>query len=274
MTLAELKQILQTEPVQIPEDLLIFECEENWFLAKQYTNYICELTNKIPNFINNIAETVDSAIGLVFDYQQRLNILETDTFDEKNFIPNEVKNTIVICNKIDKKLRSQVEDYIVYIPKTPDWAIKSYIQKKNNNLTITEIDWLFDAAKGDIYKICNELDKLAGFKPEEQQEIFEAMRFSPETDLYNLVIFDLVKAILNKDYSLIYDWLKHNNNNNGPSFDPIALVTNLLSVCKQLIYIMPTSGMSETDHGIKKGRIYYIKKDYKAHSEEQLRKKN
>ena len=99
MTLMELKKCIETQVV--PEDFIIFLCSENSFIADQYIDAICEINNlTITNIHSLQAQT--SALSLVLDQNDELNVLKVDNFDELLIDYSSLTNTVVICNKISE----------------------------------------------------------------------------------------------------------------------------------------------------------------------------
>jgi hypothetical protein len=63
MKLTELKTLLLNG--HAPENLLVFQCKDNFFLANQYLNKILDITGKELNVIHSIYQVLNpSAIGL------------------------------------------------------------------------------------------------------------------------------------------------------------------------------------------------------------------
>ena len=88
---------------QAPTQLVVLLCAENFFIADQYINTLCTKTGKEKNIINSIVEQ-NSAMSLVLDYADTINVLKTETFDELAEDYSVFENTIIVCNKIDKKI--------------------------------------------------------------------------------------------------------------------------------------------------------------------------
>ena len=179
MTLMDLKKSIEAQ--NIPDDFMIFLCSENSFIADQYVDAICEINNLVKTRINTLQDQA-SALSLVLGSTDELKVMKVDTFEEALIDYSELKNTIVICNKIDKKVKPLVEDYIIEIAKLADWQTKSYIKHICPVLNDDELDWLYQATNGDIYKMINEVDKIKLFPVQEQRSVLDAIRFSPDSD--------------------------------------------------------------------------------------------
>jgi len=206
MKLMELKDMIQKESV--PSDLIVFVCPENTFLADQYTAAICELRNHTPNSIQSLSE-LDSALSLVIGYSSYTNVLKTDVFEESFEDYSMFENVIIICNKIDKKLKAVLSDYVIEIPKLVDWQVKDYMKVICPGLTKEDIDWLYAVKEKNIYGITTELDKLALFSIPEQKEVLTKLRYEPDSYLYTADIYGLTDAILDNNKQYLFDFLSH-----------------------------------------------------------------
>lgn len=255
MTLIELKKCIESQV--IPDDFIIFLCSDNSFIADQYIEAICEINNLTKTSINSL-QSQTSALSLVMGQNDELNVLKVDTFEEALIDYSGLTNTVVVCNKIDKKIKSFVEDYIVEVPRLVDWQIKSYISQQCPTLDPDEVDWLYQATNGDIYRIINELDKLLLFPVNERKNVLAELRFNPGSDLYSLTIFDLAEGIIRNNKPLVLEFLRHENLN----FDLMSITGAMLNTVKNIILLTQNSGKTFTDIGVSKGRAWHIKQDW------------
>jgi hypothetical protein len=188
-----------------------------------------------------------------------LNVLKVETFEEALLDYSGLTNTVVICEKIDKKIKAMVDDYVIAIPKLTDWQIKSYMKLICQDLDQDEIDWLYNACNGDIYKIINEIDKVNLFPsiPERKKALSE-LRFGPGSDLYSVSLFDLADAIICNNKPFILEFLRHENLN----FDLLSIVGAMLQKVKNIILVTQNSGKKATEIGISDGYFFRLKKDW------------
>lgn len=265
MTLAELKnQILDNK---ITDGLIVFVCDENYYLADQYVDAIVAKTGLEKHLVNSIAQRYNPALALVIDYSNYLYVLKTDTFDEVITEPNEVQHTIIICNKVDKKAIDTIKSYIVEVPKLLDWQVKDYMKVLCPGLDNNIIDWAYSNMGGDIYKIKNELDKIRLFPASEQQLILTDLRFADGTDLYYETLFQLSEAIIKNNRREVLEFLYHRNTCN---IDPIGLVSMLLATYKKILFVTQRSGLTAQDIGITDKQYNAIKYYYKGFTSEKL----
>ena len=253
MTLIELKKCIESQV--IPDDFIIFLCSENSFIANQYIDAICEINNLTRTSISTLQEQA-SALSLVLGRTDELNVLKVDTFDEFLIDYSNLTNTVVICNKIDKKVKPLVEDYIVEVPKLTEWQVKSYIKLICPILDQDEVNWLYQAANGDVYKIVNEVDKIKLFpNSTEQKQILNELRFSPESDLYAVSIYDIADAIIRNNKAFILDYLRHKEAN----FDLMSIVGMTLQKVKNIILVLHDSGKTASEIGLSERAPFAIK---------------
>ena len=264
MTLMDLKKSIEAK--NIPDDFMIFLCSENSFIADQYVDAICEINNLVKTRINTLQDQA-SALSLVLGSTDELKVMKVDTFEEALIDYSNLKNTIVICNKIDKKVKPLVEDYIIEIAKLTDWQTKSYIKLICPVLNDDELDWLYQATEGNIYKMINEVDKIKLFPVPEQRSVLDAIRFSPDSDLYSVSIFDLADAIIRNNKPFVLDFLRHKNIN----FDLMQIVGATLQKVKNIILVTQNSGKTASEIGINDKYMYRLRKDWNGFPESRLK---
>ncbi len=241
---------------KLPEKLVVLNCAENFFIADQYINTLCAKTGKEKKLVNSIFEQ-ESALSLVFDYTDTINILKTETFEEIAEDYSMVENTIVVCNKIEKKLEAALADYIIKIPALKDWQVFDYIKQVCPELDELEIKWLYNAAGKNIYKIESELDKILLFHPKDRKKALACLRFSQDSDLYNISIFELCDAIIYNRKNILVEYLRHRKT---VDFELMSLVGALLPKIRNLL-LVKYAGKTAADIGISDGQYYYLTKD-------------
>ena len=264
MTLMDLKKSIEAQ--SIPDDFIIFLCSENSFIADQYVDAICEINNLVKTRINTLQDQT-SALSLVLESTDELKVMKVDTFEEALIDYSDLKNTVVVCNKIDKKVKPLVEDYIIEIAKLADWQIKSYIKFICPILNDDELDWLYQATEGNIYKMINEVDKIKLFPVPEQRSVLDTIRFSPDSDLYSVSIFDLADAIIRNNKPFVLEFLRHKNIN----FDLMQIVGATLQKVKNIILVTQNSGKTATEIGINDKYMYRLRKEWNSFPESRLK---
>jgi hypothetical protein len=241
---------------KLPSQLVILVCSENFFIADQYINTLCVKTNKEKRLISSIFEQ-ESALSLVFDYTDSINVLKTDIFNEVAEDYSNFENTIIVCNKVDKKIEALVSDYIIKVPTLVDWQVHAYMKQVCPELDDLEIKWLYNVTNKDIYRIDAELSKLLLFHPKDRKGVLAHLRFDRGSDLYNLSIFELCDAIIYNRKNIIIDFLTHKSMLN---FELMALVGILIPKIKNLI-LVKYGNKTAAEIGINEKQYYYLVKD-------------
>ena len=266
MNLYQLKDRLSKNSV--PEELIIFKCESDFYLADQYVAEMCRRSGKPKNLVKTLSETLDSAVALVMSFEDNLNVVKTETFDEAATNYGRYSNCVVICNKIDKKLENILAPYVIEVPAVKDWQMKDYIKAYCDGLSDNAVEWLYKYTNGDYYRITNELDKLLLFPKELRQKTLAELRDDPNTDLYVFKTYDLVDAlILGTRPNVLLSYLKHKKVAN---LDGIALYTQLLNKLKNILLLVYNPGTTPASLGMKDGQAYYLRKDFCGQSEAKL----
>ena len=255
MTIKDLKTLLSNN--KYPTEFCIFQYPDNTFLVDQYIAEISTISKRQIVYTESLAEATHQSTSLLVTNDQILTIIKVDTLTEAVSDFRDLEHTIVVCNKIDKKVEPLVASYVIEFPKLLDWQILDYMRVYCPNLEKEDYIWLYNATSGDIYKIKNELDKLNLFSKEDCQKLFNAFKSSPSSDLYTAGIFDLTEAIVAKDKLFLSNYLKHQK---ALSFDPIAIINILLGTYKKIAYIH--SGKSTEALGISSKQAWAISKRY------------
>ena len=259
MTLIELKEYITNKIV--PSDFMIFVGKDNQFLTSQYVKALGDLSIGGINKISSIYEPQQSSIMLLTNTEGALNVLFTDTFDERSEDYGQFENTIVVCEQVSKDIAKNVENYAIKFPKLEEWQICDYAKTLCPNVDETELQWLVQASDNSIERVCNELDKVALFSKNEQKEVLAAIRFDPQTDLYKADLFTIVNALVEGDMLTLNDFIKHDG---WEIHEPVVLVNRAFNSLKNIILISQNANLSAEDCGVSAGQFKFIKYKYKS----------
>lgn len=257
MTLIDLKNFINNKIV--PSDLMIFISKDCPFLASQYVKTLGELSVGGINKINSIYEPIQSSLMLLAAPAGVIHVLNVDIFDERSEDYSQFENTIVVCEQVDKNIAKNVEDYVIKFPKLTDWQIFDYAKTICSNIDDEDLNWLVKASDNSIDRVINELDKVSLFSKNEQKEVFSAIRFDPQSDLYKADLFDIVNALVAGDQQVLFDFIKHNGHE---IHEPVVLANRTLSSLKNIILIARNPQLSAEDCGVSKGQYNFIKNRY------------
>ena len=268
MELKELKEKILNNTLS--DDFLILVSEDNNFIADSDIEAISRNKYLSLNEINSILEPQMSALSLVMNFNNNLNILRADTFEENVEDYSKCKNVIVICNKIDKRIEDKVSDYVVKIPKLTDIQLQDYVKVLCGGLDDSQVESLVKKTHSDIYRLDNEIAKISLFSKDDQKEILSDLFFTQDSDLVDIPVFELVDAIIKKDIRKIGYCLYYRQN---CDFEPTGVITQLLKKYKLMLLLANNSGVTFDQLGISKGQAYYLKKDVGIYTETELRAK-
>lgn len=246
MTLMELKKRL-TDNIPV-EDFIIFVTPKNGdtFLANAYIEELCRVKNCNTIPVESIYEPITSATSLILDFENNYSLLRTEEFTESSEDYSSFRNTIVVCDKIDKDIEKVAKEFIINLPTLQDWHITDFIKQQCPALDEYEAKWLCDAAGQNIYRVIQELDKINIFPVEQQREIFNDIRFDPASDLYAFRIFDISNALVHGNLVPLREYLLHGK---FLDFDPIAITNLALAEVKKALLIIH-SKVSPTSIGL------------------------
>ena len=259
MTLIDLKNFITNKIV--PSDFMIFVSKDCPFLANQYVKTLGDLATGGINKINSIYEPLQSSLMLLAAPAGAIHVLNVETFDERSEDYSQFENTIVVCEQVDKNIAKNVEDYVIKFPKLTDWQIFDYAKTICPNIDNDDLSWLVNASDNSIERVINELDKVSLFGKNEQKEVFSAIRFDPQSDLYKADLFNIVNALVNGDQVVLFDFIKHAGHE---IHEPVVLANRALSSLKNIILIARNPQLSAEDCGVSKGQYNFIKNRYRS----------
>lgn len=259
MTLVELKNFINKGIV--PSDFMIFVRKDNNFLANQYIQELGNLADGGINKITSIYAPQQSSLALLTTPGGAINVLTVETFDERAEDYSQFENTVIVCDQIDKSIKESVNKYIIEFPKLEEWQIFDYAKKLCSGLDDDDLLWLIKATNRDIERVINELDKVTLFSKEEQKNIFNAIRFDPQTDLVTVDLFTVVNALVTGDGRILYEFLCHNN---YEDLDPVMLANRALTSLKNIILVTQNRGLTAEDLGMSVKQYKFIERSYQG----------
>ena len=268
MTLIDLKNFITNKIV--PSDFMIFVSKDCPFLANQYVKALGELSPGGINKINSIYEPLQSSLMLLAAPVGAVNVMTVDTFEERSEDYSQFENTIVVCEQVSKDIVKNVEKYIIKFPKLTDWQLFDYAKTICPNIDDEDLQWLVNASDCDINRVINELNKVSLFSKSEQKEVFAAVRFDPQSDLYKADLFNVVNALVAGDMQVLFDFIKHDGDE---IHEPVVLANRTLSSLKNIILIARNPQLSAADLGVSPGQFNFIKNRYKSLNVEAIKYK-
>lgn len=257
MTLMELKEHITNN--RVPTDFMIFVNKDNPFLASQYIKELGKLSDGGISKIYSIYEPQQSSLSLLTSCEGVLNVLTTDTFDERAEDYTQFENIIVVCEQVDKSIAKCVEDFVIKFPKLEEWQIFDYAKMLCPALDDEDILWLVKATDNNIERVSNELAKVSLFNKDEQKAAFASIRFDPQTDLYKVDLFAVVNALVEGDMPILFDFIKHNGYD---SIEPVVLANRALTSLKNIIIVSQNPTLTAEECGVSIGQYKFLKNKY------------
>lgn len=252
MKLSDLKnQIINKRPIN---NFMIFKCEDSFFIAEQYVKEISENNDFDIKYINSLAEIQKNDLDL-FLVSNSLYILKTDTFSEIVDDYNILENCIVICNKVDKKIDSLVNDFIVEFTTPEEWQVIDFIKTICTNIDDNDSKWLYYATNKDLYRLNNELDKIKLFYNDEQKEIINYFKYNTNTDLYQITTFELSDYIIKNNLTELFQYFIHKS---STMIEAMSLINLLIGQYKK-ITLVKYSTLDAQKIGISQAQYNYLK---------------
>ena len=257
MTIVDLKNYITSGIV--PHEFLILVNKDSKFLARQYVNAIGNLAPGGVNKISSIYEPFQSSLTLLTAPEGCINVLYTDTFDERAEDYSQFEDTIVICEQIDKTISKVVEGFTIKLPKLEEWQILDYAKTLCPAVEEGDLLWLIQATDASIERVINELDKVKLFEKNEQKQIFSSIRFDPNTDLNKAAFLNVSNALTYGDMSALFNLMRSNN---FYELDAVGLANNVLNSLKNIIIISQNPMLSAKDCGVSDKQWGYIRRNY------------
>lgn len=269
MTIVDLKSKIENK--NLNDSLLIFNCEEDSFIAKQYIDAISKFKNLDKIFVNDLSHINSSNDLDLFEedsIKKYMYILNIDKLDELTVSPNKLDLHIIKANNISSDLKQKLKDYIIDFPKLINWQIEDYIKVRLPGLTTDKISWLCDICKYDINRIDNEVQKLEIFSNGYQDLIFREINDdNGYNDLNPLTIFNFTNAIIKRDIETVHTILRDIENIDIEGTGAVTLLTRNF---KNIINIQSNPRISPESLGLNAKQFNAIKYNCGKYSLDEL----
>ncbi len=249
MKLEDLKSKLLNENIHI--SFLVFECEESYFIPKQYITYYAEKNNLNISYIESVQEISNNTN--IFGNDNYLYILIQDKYELEKINYDTVDNCIVICKTskdIDKK-------FICKVPKLQKWQVLEYERQVCSGLSTTIYERLYNITQGNINRIDLELAKIKIFPQEIRENIYQSISQSGGySDLSTTTVFNYTNAIMHKDLTTLIAIQKELQ---SIDVEGVGILVILNKNIKQLIDVQMSKNSSPEALGMQKNQYYAIK---------------
>lgn len=218
-------------------NFLIFNIEE-YFLAKQYIEYISNTINKQAKYYFNYKEALyDIETNIKEDF---LYIIYNDenllkNFEYQDFSCYTDKNIILYFSNLDKKssFYKKFEKYIVNFKKLDKNTLLAYAIKqcKVNKCSINQdkLIKLIEYCDNDLNILLNELDKIFILEQENSNILVDYLLDNNFIDYRETNLFDFINLILNRDIRAFEYFYRINES-------PITFLINMFNMSKKRLF--------------------------------------
>lgn len=210
LTIQELKKKIQQR--SLPNSFLVLVYPDNNFLAKHYLEEIIKLRNKDRVYVESL-NGIRQGLNIFENDDSNIYVLNTQALKTTPTLFNEYQNVIVLCNDVEKDtealLKASGDVLLVKLPKLQEWQILDYMRALCKGIDDAQLKWLYDTVGGDIYRLYNEVSKIAIFEPSVQSDVFNLINEDGGySDLSSLNIYNFTNAIIKRDKKTIHSILK------------------------------------------------------------------
>lgn len=249
-------------------NLIVFVCQENDFVARQYINKICSDLNLQVDLIDDVYSIARRKNPWEIEGGDlTLRLFSTDSLEELPQKILEEKNVVIITKKVSKDVRDIFMNYIVEIPKLENWQVKEYAYSIADGVNKRKLDWFLDLCKYNIDRIDQELSKISIFDKSFRDNLFDKMVYDGAfDDIQSISVFDLSNALCVRDLSKIAHILENISNVDINEFGFLAILINAF---KNLACVQLSKSDSELKD-LSSKQIYAIKKLCGRYSAAQL----
>lgn len=261
----ELKNSIENKTYNYPLVIFLMSTKESVsFLCNQYVNEI--LSQKTDAIKMDNVNSVIACRQDIFSPSNEFIYCRLEEFDVKTDILTKYSNILIVCDKMSADAKSIYKDYVVEFPELEKWHIRDYVVSRCN-LSNDNTDYLIEKCES-IYRLSNELDKIAIFEKNAQKYIFNDLcsdNFLSDSNDYD--IFNLANPIINKAYGdLVGAWKEVKLFDS----DPMLLLSVLINQYKTIIDVFLYPNSTPEICGISQKRFNAIKYYCKNYTKKQL----
>lgn len=250
----DFKQKLITKSV--PDNLIIFQYQDNPFIAEQYIHEIARQKNLDIESIDNLSEIVTNRKSPFYIPTYTLYVYRTESVDEVDIADSDyLDHVIIIAHKVSENINGQ----LVRLCALEDWCVKDYLYSNLQGADTKDIDMIADLIGTNIYRAESEINRLSVFDDKERHIIVhKCIEDGIYSDLSNFTIFDLSNAFIRRDLGTINSILSKLDN---IDIEPLGLVTVLYNNFKNIILVQALGPKATAlNTGLKDNQFYAIKK--------------
>lgn len=271
MKIKELKERILSKTLN--DDLLILKYVDFQIIPNQYIKSIAQFKNLPIKYVDSLIECNENGL---FEQEPSLNVLITSKLSYKDYkskveefneFLSTLKNTIIVCNSVEKDITLE---YTTEIPKLEDWQLIAHMKSQCDGLGERELAWLCEVANSDAYRLENEISKIKIFDKQFQVDVFNSINEdNGYSDLSNQTIYTLANAIMSNNKSAIKCVLESLD---SIDIEGVGLVTILYNKTYNILNIKSNPKATPSSLGISDKQFGYIKRyECKTYSDTKLR---
>lgn len=259
-TIQELKRAIQNK--NLDNSLLVLKWSDFSYIAFEYIHAIASFKNLEIKTIDDFEEAFSKINNSLFDFSSidYLQVFIVDKFKTKLVSQlDDLENVVVVCNSVDETTLEMLKEkeYYFEIPKLQDWQIEDYFHLRCQGLSYPKIKWLCEVTNNNIYRLDNEMKKIACFDKSLQEDIFDLIdNDNGYEDLTKNKIYDLSNAILSRDLKQVATILKDIEN---MDVEGVGLITILRRSFKIVIDIQMDASATAEKLGIKPAQFNVVR---------------
>lgn len=270
MTLQDLKSQLESKSYT-SNSILIFLSKKPTILFDQYINAIAEQKNMNIQYIDSLDEVMKSDGQLFFDEETpdtALYVYKCQKLDYDNEQLFQKANVIICTNELTDKSKKLFQRFVYEFPTLEDWQIKDYAYSLLEGIEPEHIDQLLKRCNGDIFRIDQEIKRLALFAPSERESTLrQFIKDGIYSDLSNYTVFNFSNAIDKKDIETIVKIYKQIQ---YVDITDMFLYTVLWKNFRNIILTQLQPIVTENTTGLPSKQLYAVKKIPRVYSRNQL----
>ncbi len=254
MKIEDLKS--QIEKKVVTDNLIIFVCSENTFVAEQYYRQIAKDKDKEISLVDELSDLTTILSNPFLDHTNDLFVYRTDKLEAFDN-PDSYRNTIIVCNELVGDMDTR---YVCRVPKIDKWCVYDLLYSNLTGVSEDNLKQLADLLDGDVFRTQQEIDRFNVFpEGERNHAVREALDSNFYNDLCKLTIFDLSNAVIHKNVDSIRSILYHID---SMDVEPLGLTKILYNSFKSIILIQLQGYRATPENtGLEAKQFYAIKKN-------------
>ena len=253
MTCEELKtKLINKEPV---DSFLVFVCpkDNNRFIANQYVEAIASESNLTIRYISGLTEALYNSFNLQEDI---LYVINTEEFNLPiPFYAEDYNKVVVVCTKYKGEAQ-----YAVKFPELTKDNIIEYMEDLCPGLSAKTLEWIYDDAEGNLYKIYNEMMKLHVCPINNQEYTYNLLKNSGNYDsVHGVTLYSMISGLFYKNLDSIKKYLHGSSLIDVRQNAGVGLATILRDNIREILLVQASKTATPETVGLSKDKFNAVK---------------